>query len=855
MRRRGAGRRWRDAAVIAGFALFLAICVVVAGALTAQPARIKADPPPRASFSTATATPVPACILGDQFAVNGLLTQAVQYYAAAVPTPSPSAAASPAATSAATPSPGASAAAASPGDAANCAVAGLRYVAARKQHAAVLAAQGDAARSEGEDGAAKTFYRHALVADQGNAAAAKGLQLLGAQPDTGFQRAADRLQHTRTTVLAPLGQLLLWLLGAAAGLYLLILLTKAASRVPWPLYRQRRMRQALHTVAIVVTVLGGIALGVGAGLAWVHDAGWPWLAGLGVAAVLVVASWSWYLRLRVDLQLSVNNTAGVADPDKAAYLAGRLAVMGSGGPRGIRMAQQPDVISLPATALSVLPGGNYLTAALQVLSATSVASPWQATVSMINADVVSVLVQRYGKSVTTVVADRRQLWFPDADPASICDIGDSGLLAMAAAVILRTLADAHDELEQGLAGATRWESIAGQVLAGDVAAAHPEAQRALLARAVDVDAGNFAARVAYLCLTEGTAADGAGQRKFAESMSQVDSAIHGPVRDEPVCLRVLFNLAAAWLNAFLFERAEGKENTGAWPAAERCTRALRERLKPGSPTMEWEPFWLEMRQRTEWLWLGVQATDPEGGQASPVARAPGSGTIRCGEEAAWTAGVGPAARQYYDCACTRAARRDYAPALDALELAVVDPELMMGARTDASFAELRDPDKVRAPGQACDPGNLHLPLATEVVRFYQIVGQPGPGRFTALAPFAKYDDALQAVGVRTELDLLRLTDHAWKRHRVAHELGVPELVLQRWRGIADLAARDPDAKRDSRRRLAYLDMLLAVGVDSPAELSRRAGALDELINALRTHPVWCAAPPPDRQTLAAWAAS
>ena len=58
---------------------------------------------------------------------------------------------------------------------------------------------------------------------------------------------------------------------------------------------------------------------MGAGLAWVHDAGWPWLAGLGVAAVLVVASWSWYLRLRVDLQLSVNNAAGVADPDKAAF--------------------------------------------------------------------------------------------------------------------------------------------------------------------------------------------------------------------------------------------------------------------------------------------------------------------------------------------------------------------------------------------------------------------------------------------------------------------------------------------------------------------------------------------------------
>jgi len=87
------------------------------------------------------------------------------------------------------------------------------------------------------------------------------------------------------------------------------------------------------------------------------------------------------------------------------------------------MVQQSDVTSLPATALSTLPGGTFLSAALQVLSAASTASPWQATFSMIDADQVAVRVERHGKSVINVVADRRELWFHDADPASICDIG------------------------------------------------------------------------------------------------------------------------------------------------------------------------------------------------------------------------------------------------------------------------------------------------------------------------------------------------------------------------------------------------------------------------------------------------
>jgi Domain of unknown function (DUF4332) len=723
---------------------------------------------------------------------------------------------------------------------------GLRYVAERKQHAAVLAAQGDAARSDGDEERAKHFYKDALAADQANTAAAKGLQILGAQPATGFQKAQDRLQHTRASVLDPLGLLLLWVLAIAAGLYLLILLTKAASRAPWPLCPQQRLRQVLHAVAVVVTVVGGIALGVGAGLAWVHEAGWLWLVGLGVVALLAVVSWSWYLRLRVDLHLDVKKADGTADPEKVAFLEGRLVAMGSDRPRGIRMVQQADVTSLPATALSVLPGGNFLSSALQVLSATSTASPWQATVSMIDADQVAVGVERYGKSVTNVVADRRELWFHDADPAGICDIGDNGLLTIAAAVILRALADAHNELKQGLAGATQWQSIAGQLLAGDVAAAHPKAQLALLVRAMDIDPGNFAARVTYLRLVEGNATDSPGQRKFAASMSRVGADMPDHLHDEPVYLRALFNRAVAWLNAFLYQRAQGNEHRGAWHAAEGYTRALREHLSQRGQPREpgWEPFWEEMRQRTDWLWLGVQATRPG------LARAPG-GPVRCEEEAAWRPGIGSTTRQYYDCACTRAARREYAAALDALELAVLDPELKVYAQTDASFAELLDPDKVRDSGNALDPGRAHPPSAAHVARFYEIIGGPGPDRFTALDPFAKCDEALRAAGVHTEHDLLRLTEDAPQRRLFAQQLGVPELVVQRWRGISKLAARDPDPEREREQRVAHLEMLLARGVDSLAELRHTIGTLHQ---DLLDHPLWRTTPPPTSKTLADWVA-
>jgi hypothetical protein len=102
--------------------------------------------------------------------------------------------------------------------------------------------------------------------------------------------------------------------------------------------------------------------------------------------------------------------------------------------------------------------------------ATIPRSTWHAVVNLIDADRVSINVERHHRSVRMVVANRKDLLFPGAEPDDIADLGRRGLLTIAAAMILRTVADAHAELEQGLAGATRWESIAGQVLATELSA-------------------------------------------------------------------------------------------------------------------------------------------------------------------------------------------------------------------------------------------------------------------------------------------------------------------------------------------------------------------------------------------------
>ncbi|HET8659439.1 MAG TPA: DUF4332 domain-containing protein [Micromonosporaceae bacterium] len=137
------------------------------------------------------------------------------------------------------------------------------------------------------------------------------------------------------------------------------------------------------------------------------------------------------------------------------------------------------------------------------------------------------------------------------------------------------------------------------------------------------------------------------------------------------------------------------------------------------------------------------------------------------------------------------------------------------ARTDPSFVELHDPEKVRDPK---DAATADKPTSQQVERFYSLVGQPAPSRFTMLGPFAAHEEKLPAVGVYTADDLLRQLKSAWGRRRLRNALGISTLMVKRWRRIAELGAR---LLRLTDQDVAHLDLLLSLGIDSPDELTRR----------------------------------
>jgi uncharacterized protein DUF4332 len=1095
------------AVIVAGVLIFLLFGIFLAITNRLEPADIGViSPSPPATPETQA-----ACALGHQLASNGLLTQAEAEYSGALPTPS--------GTGVASATESLPAASASP----NCGVQGLRWVNELRWQAAELTTEGDVRRANGEPSAAASLYRKALQADAGNAAAAEGLRSVSGQ--RGSDLHSNRIDRGVDTpgLLKPLVPVILSLLSVAIAAYLLVLLTKVAARVPWPLSLKPRSRRTLGLVAIAAWLLTLVTFVSGLLLAVFDWRGWRWLvAGAMALALGAVAVGSWYWRLRIGLQLEVCDEKGDLDRTSTAHLAERLRALGTEPPDGIRMTRQTDVTGLPETALSVLPGGSYFAVAVRVLSANVVVSPWRATVTLIDPDRVSVVVERHGHLVAREVADRRQLWFRDAKPTDMPDLGNVGLLTIAAAIILCAMATAHTQLRYGLSGARRWESIAGQVIATTLLSPvdHPNARAALLARAVDFDEDNFAARLALLQLSGDTATDSTKHRVLAEKMTALCAELAGRGLDQEraLYLRTLHDCAAAWLNTVLFRRAEvGVADDTAWRKATYYRDELVARLcsEPGGRAktgrldtrMQERAGWLSLtllavrppaippppavvagagrddtsrpilvtaasdgvvarcdpatgdlcgeplrgqaatgiaasRSDDGWVLVTVGATgaierwsaatgdrvgepigdatsstavaachaggtqylarvrqdlrtecwnlttakfervlptcatavaayaiggkaylaevsagtairvwnlgtgkevshwrvacaraiaaythdgktvlvssDDEGvitrwnpltgdpvlpdyrihpGVRNPVrgpSRHPphifgltayvdsdepilavllqvgssGPGEIRrmsattgravgrpwqvprsvtaitafnAPVAEAWVAEVvGSSPERQYEHACLHAARRDYARSLNALQQALAVPEFKRYARVDASFAELRDVEKAGQRGR---------PTVGEVEKFYELVGAPRLQRFTALSPFAKHDQDLQAIGLREAVHLLDATARSGQRRRLARQLRVPEATVLRWRRIAELNERLPEPK------LAYLDLLLAMNVDSPEELFRRTGGgcLDTLAKELNKAAFDHAVAPPTPGVLKMWA--
>ena len=623
---------------------------------------------------TIAADPNP-CSTADALLTSGLLTEAESEYTALL-----------------TPSQGKSVP--------QCAVPGLQNVAKAREDAARSASFGERAAAEGNLAAAREYYTEALNEDSGNQAAESGLQTLDQQRPNGIRQARDYWNQLVDNTLAPLGQLFLWLLAVGVGIYILYLMARLTARLPLP---ERPSQQGLMKVlalsffgtallAAIVSAAIGLTGGRHGG-----PVGWWWLGFLVAAGLLVVAGcvlMGWCLRSGIRIQTTVTNEEGSQDNAARAFLVGRLDALGAKPPRGFDLTQDTDVTSL-TDVVALLPGGGFLSALVSFLTANGPVTPWQAAVTLINQDQLLVTLHRNRRLVVTCLANRAALFFPASGSANVTAIGENGMLTIAAAIILVTMAMAKDSpLRAGLSGATRWESVAGQVLATQQGlGGSDDLSQALLDRAVDIDPGNLAAREAKIAMGGRRASDPASRREFADQISRLAGINWEDPGNRPLQLRVFYSGAAGWCNVYLDSRAgqpRPSENklVEDWGKARRRTTAFVKLLgemtdgeNASRNTSNSSPDMITAYMKTAAyaLWMGLKEARPCGAAWTEEDEET--------DEAVkgWRPTGGLTTRTSYDEACMEAVEGNYDKALDLLKLAVADKGLRRWARLDPSF--------------------------------------------------------------------------------------------------------------------------------------------------------------------------
>ena len=651
-----------------------------------------------------------------------------------------------------------------------------------------------------------------------------GLQKLDEQRPNAVRQARDYWNQVVSNTLTPLGQFFLWFLAVGAGIYILYLLTRVAARVisipPEPSWR-RVIRRLAWFWFFLAAATAGVAAYIGVSerrYGWVTGKWWLFflLAG-GAATIIGCLLEAWQLRSGTRVQSSVINSSGSPDEAAGAFLAGRLDALGARPPRGFDMPQGTDVTSL-TEVLTLLPGGGMLSALASFLLPRVPVTPWRACVTLINQEQLLVTLHRNGRLVKTILADRASLFFPGSvaaqDPAATSGylqaIDQCGMLTVAAAIILVTmaLADKHSPLQRGLNGATHWESVAGQVLATDQGLSGNEGlSKALLNRAVDVDPDNLAARVARINIDGRRSTDAACRRQFAEDISDIGGM--DKLKEsgyEALRLRVLYSAAAGWSNVW-----QDQPDNETWKTASQWTNLLiadlytltaGRRLPSKGSARPSQSLAVAMQPAAYILWTALRR---------PRLCPPRPGYIEYkrmhNSVENWRPTGSSTASVVYGKACLAAALGRYSEALRELKKAIeIDESLRLWARRDPSFNTLR----------------LHCSD-----EFRPMVEDSPPTLFINVGPLANYAAKLIDIGVYTASDLLDMTSTQAKRHLFAKAVGVPQMVVARWRAIAILGniPTGPD--------IGQLDLLINAGVDSPQALQSAVNnGIDELARKL-----------------------
>jgi hypothetical protein len=572
----------------------------------------------------------------------------------------------------------------------------------------------------------------------------------------------------------------------------------------------------------------------------------PLLAGLGVVIVGRARG------IGMGLVIQGHDKTGGDDAGLGASVRARMYTLASHQPAGIQVTQQTDVSTLPQDALSLIPEGILAKLAALFVSLFTPATPWRADVAEQSDGSTVVSILRNGVTADAVVIRASTLWLPDraagnAGTASTADdtrpaadgssagSGPAGpgtasdwtveLRTAAAAFILLTLSRRYYHLRAGLSGAQDWRSVAMQVIATDPACRlSVDDRRALLANAVAEDDGNMAARLAYLNTSYRNTADQHENRLFAERLSKLLEILPNEEGMWPLRLRLRFNLLAAKLNeASWFERRDdGPRPNSLDVDNDKDLARVREVLceaaeQAGHLVVFWQDpenqkafpeLWDDMAVavtisaeavRVEWERRFIDRMDDswkECEDRSDRKQAKITLAARYGQ-----------ACTLVGCAAISAENQRsqlYTQALQVLEMVMAVQDFRTVARTDPSFAELHDIDKIErvlrpASALGCRPETVKelAPCATKEALadkyasplasahdiadlFKGLTGDPCPADFLALSLFTGHRPAIEERGIHNAAALRQ------KAGPLASELSITNDVVARWLEVADL---------------------------------------------------------------------
>ncbi|MDH2392970.1 hypothetical protein QCN29_30175 [Streptomyces sp. HNM0663] len=504
-----------------------------------------------------------------------------------------------------------------------CAVDGLRLVAEARQDAAELVTAGQLMIRSGGLAAAEDKFAAALRLDAASAAAAAGIARVSDLKSRPLPTAVSNSDRFYRDWALPLGRLVVV---AAVGMLVLYALAGVCSRwlvkvdaVAWPAWVRRTMGSVgaflLFAAAVMAPlfamfspfaptwtqcwvgalVIGLVGVGAAALVLWAArgDEWRRWRALLlsldiimlaGILAVLLSSALSYDVRLmfvyitltvigvlltaaalgqNLRLQVEVQQSDGSVNASSSDYLLARMKGLGTETPQSLRKSTSTPgttpLSQIPVEELSALPAGKIVGTLTRLFFALRPDLTWRARVTLVDDNRIAISLSRNGQQAASTVFSRPDLHLPKEDQ----ERAKAQMLTGAAAFILVQLSAVHEELQDGLYGASQWRSVALQVIASSKSLlADNEARDAtkvqLLAKAVDEDPQNELALFEYLWASYGLQPH--EETDFGGFARAIDAQYHrceiSKVSDDregwmPLKIRILYSSATQWVNGYI----------------------------------------------------------------------------------------------------------------------------------------------------------------------------------------------------------------------------------------------------------------------------------------------------------------